>query len=54
MVARMLVLLLCGCGMSSADGVICMVCDQTMECQQIGPTYFCSTTNHKCTKPCQS
>ena len=49
-----LALLLAGCGAASADGVVCMVCDQTSDCMEIGPAYFCSTSNHKCTRPCQA
>jgi hypothetical protein len=49
-----LALLFLACGNASADGVVCMVCDQTIDCMEIGPEYFCSTANHKCTKPCQS
>src|SRR5262245_33142753 len=49
-----LTLFLIGCGTASADGVICMVCDQTNDCTEIGPAYFCNTSDHKCTRPCQS
>jgi hypothetical protein len=49
-----LALFLLACGSASADGVICMVCDQTNDCLEIGTQYFCSTSNHKCTRPCQN
>ena len=40
--------------MQSADGVVCMPCAEDHECSEIGPAYFCSSTNGRCTKGCRT